>query len=127
MRHRKIRRFRYRPGGRSRPSHNGDDQSRLGHSSFSNGRIRNNFKPQLSAEKLVERYNTLAKEALTSGDRILSENYYQHADHYMRSIVVKNINQNQNKFKTHEGTISEKSAATEETLQNKNNEEKNRC
>ncbi|NCU50816.1 MAG: DUF4167 domain-containing protein, partial [Candidatus Fonsibacter lacus] len=36
------------------------------------------------AHKLVEKYNNLAREALASGDIILAENYYQHADHYLR-------------------------------------------
>jgi hypothetical protein len=36
------------------------------------------------AHKLVEKYNNLAREALSSGDIILAENYYQHADHYIR-------------------------------------------
>jgi hypothetical protein len=50
-----------------------------------------------SAEKLFEKYNTLAKEALSSGDKTLSENYFQHADHFMRIIENRNINQNQNR------------------------------
>ena len=73
---------------------NGGEGVRLSGSSFSNGRPRNNFNTQ-SAEKLLEKYNTLAKEALSSGDRILSENYSQHADHYMRIIESKKSSQNQ--------------------------------
>ena len=37
-----------------------------------------------NAGKLVEKYNDLAREALTNGDKILSENYLQHADHFTR-------------------------------------------
>ena len=48
----------------------------------------------LKAEKLLEKYNGLAKEALSSGDKILSESYYQHADHFLR--VVENQNSTQN-------------------------------
>ena len=48
----------------------------------------------LKAEKLLEKYNGLAKEALSSGDKILSESYYQHADHFLR--VVENQNSIQN-------------------------------
>ena len=44
----------------------------------------------LKAEILLEKYNGLAKEALTSGDKILSESYFQHADHFLR--VVENQN-----------------------------------
>jgi len=37
-----------------------------------------------NAPKLIEKYNNLAREALSSGDKILSENYFQHADHFTR-------------------------------------------
>jgi hypothetical protein len=36
--------------------------------------------------KLIEKYNDLAREALSNGDKILSENYFQHADHFMRIL-----------------------------------------
>ena len=39
-----------------------------------------------NAPKLIEKYNNLAREALSSGDKILSENYFQHADHFVRVI-----------------------------------------
>ena len=39
-----------------------------------------------NASKLIEKYNNLAREALSSGDKILSENYFQHADHFMRIL-----------------------------------------
>jgi hypothetical protein len=48
----------------------------------------------LKAEKLLEKYNGLAKEALLSGDKILSESYYQHADHFLRIVENKNSMQN---------------------------------
>ena len=89
------RRFRHRSNGRKRPSHdNGDMQMRLRSNSFSKSQARNHFKTPLSAEKLFEKYNSLAKEALSSGDKTLSENYFQHADHFYRIIDGKNKNQN---------------------------------
>ena len=89
------RRFRRRSNGRSYQSRdNGDMQMRLRSDSFSNSQTRNRFRTSESAEKLFEKYNTLAKEALSSGDKTLSENYFQHADHFMRIIENKNINQN---------------------------------
>ena len=92
------RRFRRRSNGRNHKMHdNGDMQSRLRSNSFSNNQTRNHFRMPQSAEKLFEKYNTLAKEALSSGDKTLSENYFQHADHFMRVIENKNINQKQNK------------------------------
>ena len=39
-----------------------------------------------NAPKLIEKYNDLAREALSSGDKILSENYMQHADHFTRVL-----------------------------------------
>ena len=39
-----------------------------------------------NAAKLHEKYNNLAREALSSGDKILSENYFQHADHFTRIL-----------------------------------------
>ena len=37
-----------------------------------------------NANKLIEKYSDLAREALSNGDKILSENYFQHADHFLR-------------------------------------------
>ena len=44
-----------------------------------------------NAPKLIEKYNNLAREALSSGDKILSENYLQHADHFTRVLNEKEI------------------------------------
>ena len=40
-----------------------------------------------NAAKLIDKYNELAREALSNGDKILSENYLQHADHFSRIII----------------------------------------
>ena len=39
-----------------------------------------------NASKLIEKYSNLAREALSTGDKILSENYFQHADHFTRVL-----------------------------------------
>ena len=98
MRNRKGRGYRHRSNDRRhhQPRINGVEKMRMGSNSFSQNRSRNNFISQQGAEKLVERYSALAKEALSSGDKIASENYLQHADHFMRIAVNKNSNQNQN-------------------------------
>ena len=44
-----------------------------------------------NASKLVEKYNNLAREALSTGDKILSENYFQHADHFTRVLSDREI------------------------------------
>ena len=66
---------------------NGDRQKFS--SNFSNNE---NFKRKApgrnnhNAPKLIEKYNDLAREALSNGDKILSENYLQHADHFTRIL-----------------------------------------
>ena len=59
-----------------------------------------------NASKLIEKYSNLAREALSGGDKILSENYFQHADHFTRilgdqeilkkSKILEKENNNQN-------------------------------
>ena len=93
---RKTRRFGRRTNGRNNMSRN-NSQIRLRPNSFSNEQTRNKFRPPLSAEKSFEKYSSLAKEAMSSGDKTLSENYLQHADHFMRIIEEKNKNRNLSK------------------------------
>ena len=93
---RKTRRFGRRTNGRNNMSRNNlQIRSRL--NSFSNEQTRNKFRPPSSAEKSFENYSSLAKEAMSSGDKTLSENYLQHADHFMRIIEEKNRNRNLSK------------------------------
>ena len=98
MRNRRTRMYRHRSNGRHFRRQGGDNESlRLIPGSFSNGKIKNNFKPRESVEKLLERYKILAQEALSSGDKTLSENYLQHVDHFERIVSLKNSNQNENR------------------------------
>ena len=70
---------------------NNGDRSKYG-SNFSNN---DNFQRKApgrnnhNAPKLIEKYNNLAREALSTGDKILSENYFQHADHFTRILREK--------------------------------------
>ena len=97
MYQRRPRRFRRRSNGRGHQVRGNGDMQRLRADSYSNDENRNRFRPPQSAEKLFEKYNTLAKEAMSSGDKTSSENYLQHADHFMRIIEDKNRNRDQNK------------------------------
>ena len=63
----------------------------------------------LKAEKLLEKYNNLAKEALSNGDKILSESYYQHADHFLRVIENRNSTQSNSKPYLDSSSIKENS------------------
>ena len=60
--------------------------------STSEFRYRNAGRNNQNAAKLVDKYNNLAREALSSGDKILSENYFQHADHFSRILSIQEIN-----------------------------------
>ena len=114
---RKPRRFKRRSNGRNHHHGRVNDhlQTRPRSNSFSNGHVRNNFRTPQSAEKLFEKYNSLAKEAITSGDKSLSENYLQHADHFMRIIEDKNRSQSQSKT-----NLIHKTTADEKHLSQKN-------
>ena len=62
-----------------------------------------------NASKLIEKYNNLAREALSTGDKILSENYFQHADHFTRVLSEKEIQKKTfNKSSLEETSGSEK-------------------
>ena len=97
MHNRRSGMFRRRSNGRGFRRQNNDNEGRrLISGAFSNARGKNNFKSNQSVEKLLERYKLLAKEALSSGDKTLAENYLQHADHFERIVSYKNSNQNGN-------------------------------
>ena len=80
------RRSNFRRGDRNFKSNN--DRGKFS-SNFSNG---DNFQRKIpgrnnhNASNLIDKYNNLAREALSVGDKILSENYFQHADHFMRIL-----------------------------------------
>ena len=71
-----------------------------------------------NARSLVEKYSNLAREALLNGDKILSENYFQHAEHFIRVLSEQeklkelkiNNNQNSNKIEV----VSDNSKKEEE-------------
>ena len=58
-----------------------------------------------SAQQIAEKYATLARDAMSSGDRVMAENYLQHAEHYNRIIAaaqaqmpIQNFQQNRDDF-----------------------------
>ena len=74
-----------------------------------------------NAPKLIEKYNDLAREASSSGDKILSENYLQHADHFTR---VLNEQENYRKQKFAENKPAGTEPTTEPTTELKELTEK---
>ena len=109
-----------RRGGFKRNTRNfkpNSDNSKFG-SNFSNN---DNFKRKApgrnnhNAPKLIEKYNDLAREALSNGDKILSENYLQHADHFTR---VLNERENYKKEKFLDTKTVNNSDVAEEIIEN---------
>ena len=43
-----------------------------------------------NVEKTMQKYQQLAKDAQSNGDPVLSQNYLQHADHYLRRYTELN-------------------------------------
>ena len=76
-----------------------------------------------NAAKLIEKYNDLAREASSEGDKILSENYLQHADHFTRILNEQdNLKKERfvaNKVEIDRGSVEEKSIKTDEISKDK--------
>ena len=73
-------------GTHDRPFKRSNDINRL-NTDFGNREYafrRKNNRNNGNVEKLISKYNDLAREALSNGDKILSENYFQYADHFLR-------------------------------------------
>ena len=82
------RRGRFKPNGDRGFRRNGNGHKSNG--DFGNGssfKRRHPGKNNQNAAKLVEKYNDMAREALTNGDKILSENYLQHSEHFLRILI----------------------------------------
>jgi hypothetical protein len=91
-----------------------DDNSKFQSSNFQRKMpSRNNN----NAPKLIEKYNDLAREYLANEDKILSENYYQHADHFTRVL-----NEQEN---SRVSRINTNSIGTNNNSKNNSDEEKN--
>ena len=94
----------------------GNDRNKFT-SSFSNNE---NFQRKISnrnnhnASKLIDKYINLAREALSSGDKILSESYFQYADHFTR---IQNEQENNRKSKYSDN--SQINTKQEEIVENK--------
>ena len=76
-----------------------------------------------NASKLIEKYNDLAREASSSGDKILSENYLQHADHFTRVMNEQEASRKErfvaSKPIDNEGSAVEKSTDNESSAMEK--------
>jgi len=115
FRNNNSRRNNFRRGERNFKSNN--DRGKFG-TNFSNNE---NFQRKIpgrnnhNASKLIDKYNNLAREALSGGDKILSENYFQHADHFTR-ILKEQDSQKKNNL------INNETHSNEENVINVNNQ-----
>ena len=69
-----------------------------------------------NASKLIEKYNNLAREALSVNDKILSENYFQHADHFTRIL---NEQESYKKSKAQDNSLEKKTDQVDKNDQQK--------
>ena len=111
------------------------ENSKFG-SNFSNNE---NFKRKApgrnnhNAPKLIEKYNDLAREAQSNGDKILSENYLQHADHFTRILNERESfkrekyseNKSENISDLNEGNIENPNLNADKNLVESSTEKKN--
>ena len=106
-------RNRYRSNGdRNFKKRNGDSQKfNSDYSTNVNFQRKHPGRNNHNASKLVDKYNDLAREALSKGDKILSENYFQHADHFSRILSER---QNHKILKDKNSTISSEELKSED-------------
>ena len=118
FRNNNSRRNNFRRGDRNFKSNT--DRGKFG-TNFSNNE---NFQRKIpgrnnhNASKLIEKYNNLAREALSGGDKILSENYLQHADHFTRILKEQD-------FKKKNNFVNNESDSSVENIIKVNNEKIN--
>ena len=112
---------------RGRPQKN-NFRRRMQSSHSSNGHFNNNtgnknfnrngsFANPASIEKVIIKYQQLAKDAQSSGDPVLIENYLQHAEHYSRKLTEINSN---NQMVENKPSISDESTKNTENPKEQN-------
>ena len=71
-------------------SNNNQNQNRKGPNPLTRNYESNgpDVKIRGSAQQIAEKYATLARDAMSAGDRVVAENYLQHAEHYNRIIAA---------------------------------------
>ena len=108
MRYNRSRRYRHRNNDRGFRRGGSQDIKSNGINGVSNSFQRRTIQRNgQNPSKMLEKYSNLAKEALSNGDKILSENYYQHADHFLRIMENQNVTQNNQKAETENSTNKE--------------------
>jgi hypothetical protein len=122
---RNNRRGRFRGGDRNFKRNNGESHKfKSDFSTNTNLQRKTPGRNNHNASKLITKYNDLAREALANGDKILSENYFQHADHFIRIIEEQEKNkpsrnlENSNKNELNENNLENDQNKSKEAINN---------
>lgn len=110
-----------RRNGRRSNGHRGSQVIKLNDQgrSFNQQRVKFNG----NASKLFEKYTKLATEALATGDKVLAEHYYQHADHFARMLPPpEELKNNSDLLKDEETQNTDDEASDENLIEAKDNE-----
>ena len=106
----------FRINGDRNASRNHDSQILISNTNFQRKNHRNN---NHNAARLIEKYSSLAREALSSGDKILSDSYYQFSDHYLRIQNEKEKNENSGSFNKDRPQNEKPNAIKDEKIEEK--------
>ncbi len=122
---RNNRRGRFRGGDRNFKRNNGEPHKfKSDFSTNTNFQRKTPGRNNHNASKLITKYNDLAREALANGDKILSENYFQHADHFIRIIEEQEKNkpsrnlENSNKNELNKNNLENDQNKSKEAINN---------
>tara|TARA_B110001452_G_scaffold252971_1_gene243236 strand:- start:49 stop:360 length:312 start_codon:yes stop_codon:yes gene_type:complete len=96
-------------------SNNSNGLSNNGNMNFNRNGSTNNIH---SVEKTMLKFQQLAKDAQSNGDPVLSQNYLQHADHYLRRFNELNERKENSleKPKTDEKTVTQENILNKEEI-----------
>ena len=111
MNNNRRRNFRSRPQKNNYRRRSGSLNTNVANGLNSNGNINFNRNCSMNnlhnVEKTMQKYQQLAKDAQSNGDPVLSQNYLQHADHYLRRY---------NELNDKRENLAEKTASDEKSL-----------
>ena len=96
------RRGRFRHNDRNFRRNSDNNKFKSDFSSISNFKRKTPGRNNHNASKLIEKYTDLAREALANEDKILSESYFQYADHFTRVLSEREKNQSIKEIKNSE-------------------------
>lgn len=100
-----------RPRGRGNRKSNGNNLNRVYDSSGPEGKVRG------TPQQIIDKYLSLARDAQTSGDRVMAENFLQHAEHYQRILLLATANQQEQRRDNNTQSESSDDDAQPETAQ----------